>query len=69
MLSPVLFARLGRAVWTIALCTLLAAPFAYGQSTSTFNGRILDQGDLVLPGVTVTATPDRHGADAQCHDG
>src|SRR5688572_12638052 len=56
MLSPVLFARLGRAVWTIALCTLLAAPLAYGQSTSTFNGRILDQGDLVLPGVTVTAT-------------
>ena len=56
MLSPVLFARLGRAVWTITLCTLLAAPLAYGQSTSTFNGRILDQGDLVLPGVTVTAT-------------
>jgi hypothetical protein len=34
----------------------MAAPLAYGQATSTFNGRVLDQGDAVLPGVTVTAT-------------
>jgi hypothetical protein len=56
MLSPVLFARLGRAVWAITLSLLMTAPLAYGQSTSTFNGRILDQGNLVLPGVTVTVT-------------
>ena len=46
-----------RAVSLITFCLLLAAPLAYGQQvTSTFNGRILDQGGLVLPGVTVTAT-------------
>ena len=46
-----------RAVSLITCCLLLAAPLAYGQQvTSTFNGRILDQGDAVLPGVTVTAT-------------
>jgi hypothetical protein len=29
---------------------------ASAQATSTFNGRVLDQGDAVLPGVTITAT-------------
>ncbi|MBI4885733.1 MAG: TonB-dependent receptor [Acidobacteria bacterium] len=37
------------------LCVMAAAP-VFAQATSTFNGRILDQGDAVLPGVTVTAT-------------
>ncbi len=37
-------------------CLLIAMPLAYGQATSTFNGRVLDQGEAVLPGVTVTAT-------------
>ena len=46
-----------RAVSVITCCLWLAASLAYGQQvTSTFNGRILDQGGLVLPGVTVTAT-------------
>src|SRR5215510_1380476 len=34
---------------------------AFGQATSTFNGRVLDQGDAVLPGVTITATNESTG--------
>jgi len=34
----------------------LTATSAFAQATSTFNGRVLDQGEAVLPGVTVTAT-------------
>jgi len=45
-----------RAAGLIALVMAMAAPLAYGQATSTFNGRIVDQGDAVLPGVTVTVT-------------
>ena len=57
MRTPVPNARLCRTVWLIALCMLMSAPLAYGQQvTSTVNGRILDQGDAVLPGVTVTVT-------------
>ena len=49
-------APIWRALRLAAVCMLVAAPLAYGQATSTFNGRILDQGDAVLPGVTVTVT-------------
>jgi hypothetical protein len=42
--------------WLALAFVLLCAPLAFGQATSTFNGRILDQGDAVLPGVTVTVT-------------
>ena len=38
------------------LVMLLSTGVTYAQATSTFNGRILDQADAVLPGVTVTAT-------------
>ena len=38
------------------LMVLLAAGLASAQATSTFNGRVLDQDDAVLPGATVTAT-------------
>jgi len=48
--------RTCRTVALIAFCMFMAAPLAHGQATSTFNGRIVDQGDAVLPGVTVTAT-------------
>ena len=34
---------------------LMTALSVFAQATSTFNGRVLDQGDAVLPGVTVTA--------------
>jgi hypothetical protein len=34
---------------------------ASAQATSTFNGRVLDQDDAVLPGVTVTATNTNTG--------
>src|SRR5882672_6455285 len=36
----------------VAGATLVSAQGAFG----TFNGRVLDQGDAVLPGVTITAT-------------
>jgi hypothetical protein len=45
-----------RGLWLLAMCALAAAPVLAQQATSTFNGRILDQGDAVLPGVTVTVT-------------
>jgi len=35
---------------------VMVASLAYAQATSTFNGRVVDQGDAVLPGVTVTVT-------------
>ena len=47
--------RLCQAIITI-LIVAIAASVAYAQATSTFNGRVLDQGDAVLPGVTITAT-------------
>src|SRR6185503_5990835 len=49
----------GRAI--IALCVMAIASVAYAQTTSTFNGRVLDQGDAVLPGVTITATNTNTG--------
>ena len=39
----------------------LAAGLVSAQSTSTFNGRVLDQGGAVLPGVTVTVTNQATG--------
>ena len=47
------------AIVTIAM--VLVASLAYAQATSTFNGRVLDQGDAVLPGVTITATNNATG--------
>ena len=46
--------RVGLAI--VTLCMVAIASVAYAQATGTFNGRVLDQGDAVLPGVTVTAT-------------
>jgi len=40
----------------VTLAMVMITSLAYAQATSTFNGRVLDQGDAVLPGVTVTAT-------------
>ena len=39
----------------------LAARVLSDVLTSTFNGRVLDQGDAVLPGVTITATNTNTG--------
>ena len=47
--------RLCQRVWLVACVVLAASGLASAQSTSTFNGRVLDQGEAVLPGVTVTA--------------
>jgi len=44
----------GRAI--VALCMMAIASVAYAQATSTFNGRVVDQADAVLPGVTITVT-------------
>jgi hypothetical protein len=43
-------------LWIVAGFMLMTATSAFAQATSTFNGRVLDQGDAILPGVTVTAT-------------
>ena len=56
MHTPVPHSRTCRTMWLVALSYSWPLPLAYGQATSTFNGRVLDQGDAVLPGVTVTAT-------------
>jgi len=51
--------RVCQAVVTISMVAI--ASLAYAQATSTFNGRVLDQGDAVLPGVTITATNNATG--------
>ena len=53
--------RVWYGVMLVALVMLITAPSALAQATSTFNGRILDQGDAVLPGVTVTVTNQNTG--------
>src|SRR5499426_1899766 len=45
----------------VTLCMVTIASMSYAQATSTFNGRVLDQGDAVLPGVTITATNNATG--------
>src|SRR2546426_1027419 len=42
-------------VWLVACVVLATSVTASAQATSTFNGRVLDQGEAVLPGVTITA--------------
>src|SRR6266850_3589399 len=42
-------------IWLVTCVVLTTSGLASAQATSTFNGRVLDQGDAVLPGVTVTA--------------
>src|SRR5687767_431132 len=55
--------RLLGLVWRLAAVILLTSTgLAFAQaSTGTFNGRVLDQGDAVLPGVTVTVTNQATG--------
>ena len=43
------------------LMVLLGTGLAFAQASSTINGRVLDQGDAVLPGVTVTVTNQATG--------
>ena len=57
--------RVWRGLWLAILVMLITAPSAFAQGTSTFNGRVLDQGDAVLPGVTVTATNTSTGVGAR----
>jgi carboxypeptidase family protein/TonB-dependent receptor-like protein len=46
-----------RITWLVACVILADATLVWAQGAlGTFNGRVLDQGDAVLPGVTVTAT-------------
>ena len=52
----------GLAVWrSVTLMVLLSTGLAWAQASSTINGRVLDQGDAVLPGVTVTVTNQATG--------
>jgi hypothetical protein len=47
--------QLLRGIWLAVFVLLATVSLAHAQA-GTFNGRVLDQGDAVLPGVTVTAT-------------
>jgi hypothetical protein len=47
--------------WVVAVFMIISGAPALAQVTATFNGRIVDQGDAVLPGATVTATNVRTG--------
>ncbi|MGH9255962.1 MAG: carboxypeptidase-like regulatory domain-containing protein, partial [Vicinamibacterales bacterium] len=53
----------GLAVWRlVAVVLLLGTGLAFAQAnTGTINGRVLDQGGAVLPGVTVTVTNQATG--------
>ena len=53
-LSPYRCVSLG--LWLVTSVMLMFAPPVLAQGTSTINGRLLDQGDTVLPGATVTTT-------------
>ena len=58
--------RQTRSIWLgreiFAFCpVILAASTVLAQSTSTFNGRVFDQADAVLPGVSVTVTNQATG--------
>src|SRR5690349_499928 len=48
--------RVWSAVWKAAAVLLVTAGASFAQATSTFNGRVVDNSDAVLPGVTVTVT-------------
>jgi hypothetical protein len=51
-----------RSVISIAIIGMvISCGAAYAQATSTINGRVLDQGEAVLPGVTVTVTNQATG--------
>jgi carboxypeptidase family protein len=50
-----------RVVCLVTCITLIFASPAPGQATSTINGRVLDQGEAVLPGVSITATNTNTG--------
>src|SRR5438477_7175090 len=42
--------------WLVAAAIALCATSAFAQGNSTFNGRVIDNSDAVLPGVTITVT-------------
>ena len=50
-----------RRSWLAVAMLLLTAATAATQSTSTFNGRVLDQDGAVVPGATITATNQATG--------
>jgi hypothetical protein len=52
----------GLAAWRlVVVMVLLSSALAFAQASSTISGRVLDQGDAVLPGVTVTVTNQATG--------
>jgi Carboxypeptidase regulatory-like domain/TonB dependent receptor len=53
--------RRWRGLCFVAAAVLLAATPLFAQSTSTFSGRIVDAGDAVLPGVTVSIVNENTG--------
>jgi hypothetical protein len=53
--------RRWRGLCLVAAAVLLTAAPLFAQATSTFNGRIVDAGDAVLPGVTVSVVNENTG--------
>src|SRR3954465_6928668 len=48
--------RSGMRRWLVAAFIAFFATSAFAQGNSTFNGRVVDNSDAVLPGVTITVT-------------
>ena len=51
-----------RVIWVTVVWVLVASGMLFAQATATLTGRVVDQGEAVLPGVTVTVTNTATGA-------
>src|SRR5262245_44211575 len=51
-----------RVIWVTAGCVLITSGMLFAQATATLTGRVVDQGEAVLPGATVTVTNTATGA-------
>ena len=47
---------LSHSIWIAVAMMIVSSSGAFAQATATINGRVIDQAEAVLPGVTVTAT-------------
>ena len=51
-----------RVIWVTAAWVLITSGVLFAQATAMLTGRVVDQGEAVLPGVTVTVTNTATGA-------
>ena len=66
-MTRIVHARVLFASFVVVLPLLAIAWPATAQSTSTFSGRVVDQGDAVLPGVTITAASAIRASSSWAH--